>query len=141
MTIARKPHEIENRVPPLRRAALCAVTIACGLALRGFGPKLGLPFLIVKYGGSLLWGAMVFWLVALLWPRASRPKIAGAAATVAAVVEFSRLWHAETLDAFRLTLAGALLLGRVFSLWNLVAYAAGIALALAIDAALCSRAR
>ena len=139
--IVPTPHELRGSSPSLRRAALCAATLAGGLALRGFGPKLGLPFLVVKYGGSALWGVMVFWLVALPWPRASGARVAGVAAAVAVVVEFSRLWHTEALDAFRLTLAGALLLGRVFSLWNLVAYAAGIALALAIDAALCSRAR
>lgn len=39
------------------------------------------------------------------------------------------------LDAFRLTTAGALLLGRIFSLWNLPAYAIGMAAACAFDPA------
>lgn len=134
MTGTAEPAEPNVPARRLRRAALCAATIALGLALRAFGPKFGLPFLVVKYCGSALWGVMVYWLAALLWPRASRLRIAAGAAVVALVVEFSRLWRYEALDAFRLTMAGALLLGRVFSLWNLVAYAAGIALALAIDA-------
>jgi hypothetical protein len=37
------------------------------------------------------------------------------------------------LDAFRLTLAGALLLGRIFSPWDMVAYGAGIILGLLLD--------
>jgi Protein of unknown function (DUF2809) len=34
--------------------------------------------------------------------------------------------HTTWLDDFRLTTLGALLLGRVYSLWNMLAYAAGI---------------
>jgi Protein of unknown function (DUF2809) len=55
------------------------------------------------------------------------------AAVVAAVVEFSRLWHVPAVDAFRLTLAGRLLLGRFFSLKNIVAYWLAIALAAMVD--------
>jgi hypothetical protein len=47
------------------RGCLCLAIIACGLALRGYGLHLGLPASIVKYGGSVLWGAMVFFLVAI----------------------------------------------------------------------------
>ncbi len=112
------------------------VTIAAGLALRRYGYALNLPFAIVKYGGSLLWGAMVYWLLATIFVSSARFRIAMAALLVAVAVELFRLWHTPNLDAFRLTAAGALLLGRVFSLWNIVAYAAGIALALAIDCAL-----
>jgi hypothetical protein len=41
--------------------------------------------------------------------------------------------HAPWLDDFRLTLAGALLLGLIFSLWNILAYGAGIGFAVLID--------
>ncbi|WP_174718593.1 ribosomal maturation YjgA family protein [Rhizobium sp. 11515TR] len=112
------------------------VTIAASLALRRYGYALDLPFAIVKYGGSLLWGAMVYWLLAAIFVSSGHFRIAVAALLVAIAVEFFRLWHTPDLDAFRLTAAGALLLGRVFSLWNIVAYAAGIALTLAIDCAL-----
>jgi hypothetical protein len=43
------------------------------------------------------------------------------------------LYHAPWLDEFRLTTAGALLLGRVFSLWNILAYMAGILMAFWLD--------
>jgi hypothetical protein len=46
-------------------------------------------------------------------------------AVIALSVEFSRLYHSPWLDEFRTTLAGAILLGRVFSPWNMVAYAIG----------------
>jgi hypothetical protein len=80
----------------------------------------------VKYGGSLLWATMVFLLVGALLPRLGRTQIAATATTIAVLVELSRLLHAPWLDAFRLTTAGALLLGRIFSVWNIVAYVAGI---------------
>src|SRR5205085_1310848 len=88
---------------------------------------------VVKYGGSLLWATMVFLLIGVLLPRLTRTQLAAIAMVIAIVVEFSRLVHAPWLDAFRLTTAGALLLGRIFSLWNLVAYAVGILLGIWID--------
>lgn len=117
----------------LIRAALALVVIPCGLCLRWYGFPLGLPAFVVKYGGSLLWATMVFLLVGVLLPRLSRAQIAAVATVIAVVVEFSRLVHTPWLDAFRLTTAGALLLGRIFSLWNLVAYAIGIAFGVWID--------
>lgn len=115
------------------RAALALVVIASGLSLRWYGFPLGLPAFVVKYGGSLLWATMVFFLVGVLLPRLSRSQLAAIAVVIAVVVEFSRLMHTPWLDAFRLTTAGALLLGRIFSLWNLVAYAIGIAFGVWID--------
>ncbi|MBR0845953.1 DUF2809 domain-containing protein [Bradyrhizobium liaoningense] len=117
----------------LIRAALALVVIACGLSLRWYGFPLGLPAFVVKYGGSLLWAAMVFLLVGVLLPPLTRRQLAAIAAAIAIAVEFARLAHTPWLDAFRLTTAGALLLGRIFSLWNLVAYAVGIAFGVWLD--------
>jgi hypothetical protein len=115
---------------------LALAVIALGLSLRFVGRGLGLPAGIVKYGGSALWAAMVLFLVAALLPRLSRPQLAPIAMAVAVAVELIRLVHTPWLDDFRLTLAGALLLGRIFSLWNLVAYAAGIVLGAMADRAM-----
>ncbi len=54
----REVFENRRRVQFLRLIALLAV-IALGLALRRFGYAADLPFIVVKYGGSALWGAMV----------------------------------------------------------------------------------
>ncbi|KQT49200.1 hypothetical protein ASG52_09540 [Methylobacterium sp. Leaf456] len=119
-----------------RRPALIlavAAVIAAGLAVR-FVP-LGLPAGVVKYAGSTLWGAMVYGLIAAVRPAAAVRRLTVAALSVSAAVEFFRLVHTPWLDAFRLTLAGQLLLGRVFSPWNLLAYAVGIAVAAGCDAA------
>jgi hypothetical protein len=122
-----------RRSPTVVRTCLCLSIIACGLALRGFGLNLGVPASIVKYGGSVLWGAMVFFLVAIAASGLSRRRAASAVALIAICVELFRLVHAPWLDAFRLTLAGALLLGRIFSPWNMLAYGFGIMLALLLD--------
>lgn len=116
-----------------RRLLAVAFVIFTGLALRQFGYDLGLSFFVVKYGGSVLWGTMVFFLVAFV--LGSRPLLmaGGLALAIAVSVEFSRLYHTPELDAFRLTLAGKLLLGRVFSLWNILAYAIGIGLGAAVE--------
>jgi len=118
----------ERRFLVIARAGLCLAIIVCGLALRGWGFGLGLPAFVVKYGGSMLWGTMVFFLVAMAASHLSRPGIAAIAAVLAVGVELFRLVHFPWLDAFRLTLPGALLLGRIFSVWNMVAYGVGIGL-------------
>jgi hypothetical protein len=115
------------------RACLCLSIIAAGLALRGLGLGLGLPAFAVKYGGSTLWGTMVFFPVAIAASTLSRPMIALTAAVIAVGVELFRLVHTPWLDAFRLTLAGALLLGRIFSPWDILAYGVGITLGALLD--------
>ena len=122
-----------DRMALIVRAGLCLLIIMSGLALRGFGFGLGLSAFVVKYGGSLLWAAMVFFLVAMAASNASRPSIALISATIAIGVELFRLVHAPWLDAFRLTLPGALLLGRIFSLWNMIAYGVGIIFSVGLD--------
>jgi hypothetical protein len=116
-------------------ARLCAVlaVIAAGLVLRRFGLGLGLSPSIVKYGGSMLWGTMVFFLVSICASSQPRWKIALISISIAVCVELFRLVHAPWLDEFRLTTSGALLLGRVFSPWNMLAYGAGIVLGMVLD--------
>ena len=68
-------HLTRERTPGaamIMRAGLFLLIIVYGLALRQFGPGLGLPFFFVKYGGSVLWGTMVFFLVA--WPPPPAPR-------------------------------------------------------------------
>ena len=115
------------------RALLCLSIMAGGLALRLLGPGLGLPAFVVKYGGSLLWGTMVFFLVAIVASRSTRRSVVMIAAVIAVGVELFRLLHTPWLDNFRLTLTGALLLGRIFSPWDILAYGIGIALGTLLD--------
>jgi len=112
--------------------AIAALVIAAGLVLRKL--PLGLPFPIIKWGGSALWAAMVYLLLAAALPRRSPWIVALIAAIVAAAIELSRLFHAPALDAFRLTPAGILLLGRVFDPWHFAVYWSTIALTALADA-------
>jgi lipoprotein signal peptidase len=121
----------------LRRRAtyllLLSITIPLGLAWR-MAP-LGLSPFFFKYGGSVLWAVALYWLVAACVPRYSSGVRAAVAAVIAAALEFSRLWHTPVMDAFRITLAGRILLGRYFSVKNIAAYWIAIGLTAMLDEA------
>jgi len=108
-----------------------ACTIIAGLAIR-FVP-LGLPALIVKYGGSMLWALMFYWFVSSLL-SGSRFLVAGLiAAALTTAVELFKLLHSPALDAFRLTIPGVLFLGRFFSVWDILAYWVAISIGILAD--------
>jgi hypothetical protein len=66
MTNSAPADESDATGPPVvARILLCVSVIICGLALRRCGLGLGLPAFFVKYGGSMLWGATVFFLVTI----------------------------------------------------------------------------
>lgn len=129
MTGARKAR---LRRAGLHLAAALAVMV-CGLVWRLV--PMGLPGFFLNYGGGVLWGAMVLLIVGAVTddPRWWIAPLVAAAIALAA--ELFRLYHAPALDAFRTTLAGALLLGRIFNPWNIVAYWLGIALAVPLHLA------
>lgn len=115
----------------MRSLALIFATLLLGLAVR-FAP-LGLPQPVTKYGGSALWALMIYWIVAALL-RARSPITAGLVTwLLTTAVELFKLVHTPTLDRFRLSLAGILLLGRFFSVTDLVAYAAAILAGVLVD--------
>lgn len=116
---------------------LLAATILIGLATRRFAAAF--PSVIARYGGDALWAAMVFWLVALVRPRAARRPLALAALSVAWAVEVSQLYRAPWIDAVRATRGGALVLGQGFLWSDLASYAVGVMLAAGIDAVLLRR--
>ena len=111
--------------------AFLLVTIPIGLAVR-FLPW-HLPWLLWKYLGSMLWAVALYWLIAALLPRSKPILLAAIASTAAILVELSRLVPEPHIDAFRLTLAGRLLLGRIFSPWNIAAYLLAITLTALAD--------
>ena len=115
----------------LTSIALLLAATAAGLIWR-MAP-LHLPWFLYKYGGSMLWAVALYWLLAAILPRLTATRIALIAAVAAAAVEFSRLWHTPGFDAFRVTIAGKLLLGRFFSLKNIASYWLAIALTAWLD--------
>jgi hypothetical protein len=94
----------------------------------------GPPPALAKYAGSAIWGAMVYWVVALLLQRSSVAVTALVAAAIAVATEASQLVHFPWLDQVRRTTIGVLLIGRYFSFGDIVAYLAGIAAAATVDA-------
>jgi len=107
-------------------------TVALGLGVRFL--HLGLPWVVVKYGGSMLWAVMIFWILAALAPRWPLVRIALLSGALATAVEVFKLYRSAGMDAFRVTLAGKLMLGRVFSGWDIAAYWAAIAGGMALEA-------
>jgi hypothetical protein len=122
--------------PSITRFA-AALGLAAGLYfLRSHGHAYGISKLYVTFGGSALRAGIVYFLVALLLRARPQRQVLIIAALVCALVEASKLSHTPALDIFRLTQAGAWLMGGAFSGWTLLAYAAGLALALGLDALL-----
>jgi hypothetical protein len=119
----------------IRRSAICAVllliTVPIGLAVR-FLP-LHLPWVLYKYLGSTLWAVALYWFLATLLPKLRPLTLAALAITIATIVELTRLIPIAPIDAFRLTLFGKILLGRYFSLKNIVAYILVITLTATLD--------
>ncbi len=120
---------------PAHRSAVCAllllITIPIGLAVRLL--PLGLPWFLYKYLGSILWAVALYWFLATLLPKLRPPALATLAILIATLLELSRLIPIAPIDAFRLTFAGKILLGRYFSIKNIAAYILAITLAATLD--------
>jgi hypothetical protein len=107
------------------------MTMAAGLTVRLV--SLGLPQFVVKYAGSMLWAAMIYWIVSTLFPSWRLLNAAFVSGLLSTAVECFKLYRSPATDAFRLTLPGTLLLGRYFSGWDIVAYWLAIAAAVLLD--------
>lgn len=106
-----------------RCAALLVVSVGMGLGTRRFGDAM--PEVLARYGGDVLWTVALFWMLALLWPKAGPWRLGLAAFGVSALVELSQLYRAPWIDSVRDTGIGALLLGQGFIWSDLACYAVG----------------
>jgi hypothetical protein len=113
-------------------------TMLAGLVVR-FVPT-GLPTLMVKYGGSMLWALLFYWLISTLLPRWRVDLVALISGGLTTGIEFFKLHHSPAVDAFRLTIPGILLLGRFFSVWDILAYWVAICIGSLVDGRLRARA-
>lgn len=121
-------NEVRLRLTYLAVALLC---IGVGLLLRW--PALGLPWAVGKYGGSMLWAAMVYFGLRVLLPKQRAVLVALGAAAFAALGEATQLISMQGFDQFRDTTIGHLIFGRTFALEDIVAYWIGIAVAAGSD--------
>lgn len=110
---------------------LMTVTMISGLVIRF--AHFGLAPFIVKYGGSMLWALMIYWIVSTLLPSVRLCSVALLTAGITTAVEFFKLYHAPALDSFRLTIPGILFLGRFFSAWDILAYWLAIVAGVLLD--------
>jgi Protein of unknown function (DUF2809) len=110
---------------------LLLITIPIGLAVRLL--PLGLPWFLYKYLGSVLWAVALYWFLAALLPKLRPRALAALAIVIATLLELSRLIPIAPIDAFRLTFAGKILLGRYFSIKNIAAYILAIAFTAILD--------
>jgi hypothetical protein len=115
----------------LSTLALLLLTIPIGLAVRLL--PLHLPWFLYKYLGSALWAIALYWFLATLLPKLRPRAIATIAILIATLLELSRLIPIAPIDAFRLTFAGKILLGRYFSTKNIAAYLLAITLTATLD--------
>jgi hypothetical protein len=112
-------------------AALAVGTIVVGLTIHRGAAMLS-PRLRDALGDAL-WAVMMAWWIGALAP-AMRPRIrALIALAVCWAVELSQLYHAPSIDGWRNTNIGHLVLGNDFDARDLVAYTAGVACALLLE--------
>jgi hypothetical protein len=105
--------------------------IALGMASRRF-PFL-FPAVLGKYPGDALWALMVFIGLAFLRPHASTVRLSLLAFAVSCLDEFSQLYQAPWINTIRHTIVGHLVLGSVFSWFDMVAYAVGVLIGAFLD--------
>ncbi len=115
----------------LHSLALLIATVIAGLLVRLV--PLGLPNFVVKYAGSMLWALAIYWIVSAALPSSRPLAHVLVAGMIASAVEFFKLYRSPSLDAFRHTLPGILLLGRIFSFRDISAYWVAILLGAAWD--------
>ncbi len=82
---------------------------------------------------------MIYWVLALAWPQSNVTRLALTSGAIATVTELSRLYHVAWLDTFRVSLPGIILLGRYFSVRNIVAYWLAIVAGAVFDAVVLRR--
>lgn len=99
------------------------VTIVAGLLVRGVldGP-------LAKYLGIALYGCMMFWLVALIRPRAAAWSVTFVAVTICWGVEFLQLTPMPAAINKDMPLM-RLVLGEHFSWWDVPTYGVGCIIA------------
>lgn len=110
---------------------LAILTIVAGLAVHRGGGALGA--LAQDVSGDALWAMMIAWWIGALLPLCALAMRSAIAWSICVMVELSQLVHTPSLDALRDTTLGGLILGHDFDLRDLLAYAAGVAVATLLE--------
>jgi hypothetical protein len=111
--------------------AIMLLLIPLGFVCR-FVP-IGLPYVIVKYGGSFLWASTVYWFIGYFLARQKPLTLGLIALAVTAAIEFLKRVQSSTLENIRNTFFGIIILGRHFSYTDIAVYWLAIFCAAWID--------
>lgn len=103
---------------------LIIIVMILGIASRKYGEYL--PGFISKYSGDILWALMVYLGFAFLFARKAINYIALISLIFSFAIEISQLYQAHWINIIRETTVGALVLGHVFILRDLICYSVGI---------------
>ena len=112
-------------LPPSTRRRLTCLAIMLLLIPLGFVCRfvpIGLPYLIVKYGGSFLWASTVYWFIGYFLARQKPLLLAIISLVVTATIEFLKRVQSSTLENIRNTFFGIIILGRRFSYIDIAVY-------------------
>lgn len=113
-----------------RRALYAGLTLAAvgaGLLVHLHGTALSPTARDIT--GDALWAMMIYWLTGIVAPGSPIAVRAAAAIGVCTAVELSQMIDAPWLERIRGTRIGHLMLGSDFDARDLLAYAAGVAVA------------
>jgi Protein of unknown function (DUF2809) len=111
--------------------ALLAMTVVLGLGSRRVGSVL--PDFLVFYAGDTFWALALYFFLGLVLPRWTAGRVAALALVLSLLVEVSQLYHAPWIDSIRQTAVGGLILGFGFLWSDLVCYAVGVGLGVALE--------
>jgi hypothetical protein len=114
-----------NTLPPSTRRRLTCLAIMLLLIPLGFACRfvpLGLPYVIVKYGGSFFWASTVYWFIGYFLARQKPLTLALLSLVITAAIEFLKRVQSSTLENIRNTFFGIMILGRRFSYTDIAVY-------------------
>jgi hypothetical protein len=112
---------LRHRLPYV---AAALITIVAGLAVHRSGGMLHATAKDML--GDALWAMMMLWWMSVPLPQAPLRTRAMAALAICFAVEASQLYHTPTLDAWRATTIGHLVLGSGFDARDLLSYTLGV---------------
>jgi hypothetical protein len=120
-----------RRLARFIRITVLALTIVMGLGSRRLRSLL--PDFIAAYAGDTFWALALHLFLGLILPRWTTGRLAALALLLSVLVEVSQLYHAPWIDSIRQTAVGGLVLGFGFLWSDLVCYAAGVGLGVALE--------
>ena len=125
-----------SALPPSTRRRLTCLVMMLLLIPLGFVCRfvpVGLPYLIVKYGGSFLWASTVYWFIGYFLARQKPLVLTLISLVVTAAIEFLKRVQSPTLENIRNTFFGIMILGRYFSYIDIAVYWGAILCMLWLD--------